>query len=249
MTTDDFLYPSPEDGWTPSIQRKAAAWFTHFFTATGAVWGLMSIIAITNGAWKTAFVWMALAVFVDSFDGLLARRARVKDVLPNFDGALLDNMIDFLNYVVVPAFFLYQADILPMGGKMLGAAMILIASSYQFCQADAKTDDHFFKGFPSYWNIMVFYLFMMELSPWTNLAITALLSILVFVPVKYVYPSRTVYYQKLTMALGLVWGVLGLIVLITYPDHNLLYLWLSLFYVVYYLGLSLFVTLQSHEIK
>lgn len=249
MTTDDFLYQSPESGWTPSLRRKAAAWFTHFFTATGAVWGLMSIIAITNGAWKTAFVWMALAVFVDSFDGLLARRARVKDVLPNFDGALLDNMIDFLNYVVVPAFFLYEADILPMGGKMLGAAMIMIASSYQFCQADAKTDDHFFKGFPSYWNIMVFYLFMLELSPWTNLAITALLSILVFVPVKYVYPSRTVYYQKLTMALGLVWGVLGLTVLITYPDHNLLYLWLSLFYVVYYLGLSLFVTIQSRESK
>ena len=172
MTTDNFLYDAEEE-WTPSLQRKAAAWFTHFFTATGAVWGLMSIIAITNGAWQAAFAWMALAVFVDSFDGLLARRVRVKDVLPNFDGGLLDNMIDFLNYVVVPAFFLYESDILPMGGKLLGGAMIIIASSYQFCQADAKTEDHLFKGFPSYWNIMVFYLFMFQWNGWVNLAVTA----------------------------------------------------------------------------
>jgi len=247
MTTDDFLYDSEGNEWTPSLKSKAAAWFTHFFTATGAVWGLMSIIAITNNSWKTAFVWMALAVFVDSFDGLLARRARVKDVLPNFDGALLDNMIDFLNYVVVPAFFLYEADILPMGGKMLGAAMILIASSYQFCQADAKTDDHFFKGFPSYWNIMVFYLFMLELNPWNSLAITAILSILVFVPIKFVYPTRTELHQRLTMTLGMVWGVLGLIVLITYPNHNPLYLWVSLLYAVYYVGLSLMITFQTRK--
>lgn len=247
MTTNDFLYDSTEDEWTPSVQRKAAAWLTHLFTATGAVWGLMSIIAITNGAWKTAFIWMALAVFVDSFDGLLARRVRVKDVLPRFDGALLDNMIDFLNYVVVPAFFLYESEILPLGGKMLGAAMILIASSYQFCQEDAKTDDHFFKGFPSYWNIMVFYLFMLEMSPAANLAITAILSILVFVPIKFVYPTRTEMHQKLTMALGMVWGVLGLTVLITYPEHNLGYLWASLFYVVYYSWLSFYATSQSRS--
>ena len=147
----------------------------------------------------------------------------------------------------MPAFFLYEADILPMGGKMIGAAMILIASSYQFCQADAKTDDHFFKGFPSYWNIMVFYLFMLELNPWNSLAITAILSIMVFVPIKFVYPTRTELHQRLTMTLGMVWGVLGLIVLITYPNHNPLYLWVSLLYAVYYVGLSLMITFQTRK--
>src|SRR4030095_5290852 len=98
-----------EQEWSPSRIRKVAAWATHLFTASGAIWGLLAILAITNEQWVLAFAWMGVSVFVDSFDGVLARRVRVKSVLPNFDGALLDNMIDFLNYVFVPAYFLYES--------------------------------------------------------------------------------------------------------------------------------------------
>lgn len=232
---------APED-WSPSKLRTFMAWFTHLFTASGAVWGFLSILAISNHQWILAFTWMAASVFVDSFDGLLARRVRVKSVLPGFDGALLDNMIDFLNYVFVPAFFLYEADILPRGYGLVGSALILLASAYQFCQDDAKTEDHYFKGFPSYWNIMVYYMFLLSLNQWFYLTLTLLLSALVFVPIKYVYPSRTKMHQKLTMALACLWGVINIIILVSYPLHYRWLIWASLLFAVYYCGLSLYST-------
>jgi phosphatidylcholine synthase len=233
--------------WSPSRIRKAAAWATHLFTASGAIWGFLAILAITNEHWILAFAWMGVSVFVDSFDGLLARRVRVKSVLPSFDGALLDNMIDFLNYVFVPAYFLYQSDVLPNGFGLVGAILILLASSYQFCQDDAKTEDHFFKGFPSYWNILVYYMFLLSWNGWINLSITVLLTALVFVPIKYVYPSRTRMLQKLTMTLSCLWGVVNIIVLIQYPQHDPRLIWASLLFAVYYTGLSLYVMLKDRQ--
>ncbi len=238
---------STHDDWSPSPQQKLMAWFTHLFTASGAIWGFLSILAISNHQWILAFTWMAASVVVDSFDGLLARRVRVKSVLPDFDGARLDNMIDFLNYVFVPAFFLYEADILPRQYALVGAALILLASSYQFCQDDAKTDDHYFKGFPSYWNIMVFYMFLLSLNGWINLSITLLLSALVFVPIKYVYPSRTKMHQKLTMALAGIWGVINIIILIRYPLHDRWLIWASLLFAVYYCGLSFYAMAKERK--
>jgi len=237
---------APED-WSPSRLRKFMAWFTHLFTASGAVWGFLSILAISNHQWILAFTWMAASVFVDSFDGVLARRVRVKSVLPDFDGALLDNMIDFLNYVFVPAFFLYEADILPRQYALVGAALILLVSSYQFCQDDAKTEDHYFKGFPSYWNIMVYYMFLLSLNGWINLSITLLLSALVFVPIKYVYPTRTKMHQKLTMALASLWGIINIIILASYPLHDHWLIWASLLFAVYYCGLSFYAMLTSRK--
>lgn len=241
---------SGEEEWSPSRIRKAAAWATHLFTASGAIWGLLAIFAITNDQLALAFVWMGVSVFVDSFDGLLARRVRVKDVLPNFDGALLDNMIDFLNYVFVPAFFLYQTDVLPNGYGLVGAVAILLASAYQFCQDDAKTDDHFFKGFPSYWNIMVYYMFLLSWSGWINLSITLLCTALVFVPIKYVYPSRTAIWQKLTMTLACLWGVINILILLQYyhtETTNPRMIWASLLFAVYYMGLSLYAMFKDRK--
>jgi len=238
---------APDEDWSPSRLRTLLAWFTHLFTASGAIWGLLSILAISSHQWILAFTWMAASVFVDSFDGLLARRVRVKRVLPYFDGALLDNMIDFLNYVFVPAYFLYEADILPRQYALLGAVLILLASSYQFCQDDAKTEDHYFKGFPSYWNIMVYYMFLLSLNGWINLSITLLLTALVFVPIKYVYPSRTKLHQKLTMALAAVWGVVNIVILTQYPVFDRWLVWASLLFAVYYCGLSFYAMLQDRK--
>jgi phosphatidylcholine synthase len=165
--------------------------------------------------------------------------------LPNFDGALLDNMIDFLNYVFVPAYFLYQSDILPHGYGLISAILILLASSYQFCQDDAKTEDHFFKGFPSYWNIMVYYMFLLSLNGWVNLSIVLLLTALVFVPIKYVYPSRTAMWRRLTVTLASLWGVINIVILLQYPLHDRRLIWASLLFALYYTGLSLFVMLKD----
>lgn len=225
------------------------AWGVHLFTASGAVFGLLSIIAITGEQWMQAFLWMALAIAVDSFDGALARRFRVKQVLPNFDGALLDNIVDYLNYVIVPAYFLYAAGLLPQEFAIIGAAVTVLVSAYQFCQEDAKTDDHYFKGFPSYWNIAVFYLFILGLSPWLNLALVIFLSILVFVPIKYIYPSRTETNQRLTIFLGIIWVLSSLAIIVQYPEPHPLVIAISLFYIAYYFALSLHHTDNTDLVK
>ncbi|MEZ4656530.1 MAG: CDP-alcohol phosphatidyltransferase family protein [Caldilineaceae bacterium] len=236
-----------EEQWSPSKRNKLFAWGTHFFTASGAIWGFLAILAITNHDWLAAFAWMAAATFVDSFDGLLARRARVKEVAPQFDGALLDNMIDFLNYVIIPAFFIYEADFLPPRFALFGVFCVMIASAYQFCQSDAKTEDHYFKGFPSYWNILAFYLLFLGLSPWANLFITVGLAILVFVPIKYVYPSRTEQFQKVTMIMSLLWGAVCITMLIQYPNEDKRLVWVSLIFAVYYIAISLYATFTRRE--
>jgi len=247
MTTQDILFNPEDESWAPSKKQLVSAWATHLVTASSAVWGLLAILAITNQQWVAAFWWMAVAVAIDSFDGALARRVQVKRVLPQFDGALLDNIVDYLNYVFVPAYFLYSADVLPQRFAVFGAALILLASAYQFSQSDAKTDDHYFKGFPSYWNVMVYYFFVLGTGVWLNLAVTVLLSVLVFVPIKYIYPSRTSVQRPLVLGWGLLWGVAVLAMLVLYPNVPTWLKWFSLSYVIYYHALSLYVQLRTHR--
>ena len=242
-----YYIPPQDEEWNPSKLNLLFAWGTHMFTATGAIWGFLSILAITNQQWVAAFLWMAVSVFVDSFDGLLARRARVKEVVPGFDGALLDNMVDYLNYVVVPAFFIYYYGSIAPQLALLGAFLIMLASAYQFCQSDAKTDDHYFKGFPSYWNILAFYLFILNWSPWVNFLIIISLVVLVFVPIKYVYPSRTVRYQRLTIAMTMAWAICCCIILVQYPEPSTTLLILSFLFAAYYVGVSLFSMFTSRR--
>jgi phosphatidylcholine synthase len=244
MTTHEVLYEpelyDPDEEWSPSKKRIVSAWMTHLVTASSAVWGLLAILAITNAQWIEAFWWMAAAVFIDSFDGMLARRVDVKRVLPQIDGALLDNIVDYLNYVFVPAYFLYASGLLPNGFAVLGCALVLLSSAYQFSQSDAKTDDHFFKGFPSYWNVVVFYMFMLGSNVWLNLFFIVLFAVLVFVPIKYIYPSRTTVQPKIVMGWGALWGISCLAMLVLYPDVPLWLMVFSLAYVVYYHAISLY---------
>jgi phosphatidylcholine synthase len=232
----------------PSNRDKALAWGVHLFTASGAVWGLLGIISVMQQEWKTAFLWFIVATFVDGVDGLLARRFKVKGVLPDFDGALLDNILDYLTYVILPALFIYNySGMLPEGWELFGAGLISVASAYQFCQADAKTDDHTFKGFPSYWNVVVFYLYLLALNPWVNLAILIVLSILVFVPIKYAYPSRMRRYQQPTIFLAAVWGIMLLIAWAQIPDPTMWLVYASVAFLVYYVGISLLMMWQNRE--
>jgi phosphatidylcholine synthase len=224
------------------VERKIYAYGVHLFTATGAIWGLLALMAVFRHEWRMAILWMILAMFVDGFDGMLARKAEVKTYAKNIDGALLDNILDYLNYVVVPALFLIEADFLPAGFKLAGAFAILLTSAYQFTQTDAKTDethDYFFKGFPSYWNVLVLYMLVMGLSPWINLVILALCNILVFVPIKYIYPSRNMRLRSLTLILSYLYGIIGIWGVMQYPNVPKWVVWASFVYVGYYTALSL----------
>jgi phosphatidylcholine synthase len=225
---------------TSGPMRKSLAWGVHLLTASGVVWGLLSIRAVFLEAWVEAFAWMTVAVVVDGIDGTFARWVQVKRVLPGFDGTLLDNVIDYLNYVFVPALFLYSAGLVPPGTALITAASISLASTYQFCQDGAKTEDHFFKGFPSFWNVVVFYLVVLGLGPVANLTILGVLLVLVFVPIKYVYPTRTVSYQRLTLILTTLWAVAVAAILWLKLDPPAWLLYGSLSYLVYYVVLSLY---------
>src|ERR687891_1144329 len=152
---------------TPSwFRSKAVA--VHLYTASGAVPALLMLVAAFQGEAVKALWLMLASLLIDSTDGLLARRFRVSEALPFFDGALLDNIVDYMTYVFAPMVLLWSEGYLPEGNAgVVFAALPLLASSYQFCRVDAKTDDHYFLGFPSYWNVVAFYAIIFKLSPMT----------------------------------------------------------------------------------
>jgi phosphatidylcholine synthase len=240
------MTPSASSEPKPNLLRLIAAWGVHLFTATGAVWGLLAILAIFAGDYKMMIVWMIVAMLVDGFDGMLARWANVKKYADGIDGALLDNILDYLNYVLVPALFIIKAEVLPEPVRLLTACLILLTSAYQFTQTDAKTDDHHFKGFPSYWNVAALYMLLMNLPPWVNFAFLILFNIMVFIPIKYIYPSRNSYLRQLTLALTYLYGAIGIWGLLQYPNQPGWVVWASLVYVAYYLVLSLIPKQKAH---
>src|SRR5207247_1934583 len=142
-----------------------------------------------------------------------ARAVEVKRVLPMVDGTRLDDIVDYFTYVVVPALFLLHLDLLPAPVAVPVALCPVVASAVGFSRVDAKTPDHFFTGFPSYWNIVAFYLWALGWPRVANAAVVVAFAIAVFVPIRYVYPSRTRALRPLTIALGLGWGAAVLAVL------------------------------------
>jgi phosphatidylcholine synthase len=223
--------------------ERLAAWAVHAYTATGAVLGLLMVHFAYEGEVETVLWLFLVAMVVDGSDGLLARRFRVKAVVPEIDGALLDNIVDYLTYVFAPMALLWATGRLPDGvwGGVV-AAVPLLASCYQFTRTDAKTEDHFFLGFPSYWNVVAFYVVVLELSVPVTTALVLVFAVLVFVPVKYVYPSRTETLWWLNMTLATVWLVLFGVIVATLPGPPLVLVLLSAGYLAYYVALSLWLT-------
>ncbi len=228
----------------PSV---AAAVAVHVYTASGAVLAFAMVVAAMDGR-TTTVLWLFLAAMViDGTDGLLARRLRVKEATPGFDGALLDNIVDYLTYCFAPVVLLWTDGRVPDGVLAAVAALPLLASSYQFCRADAKTDDNFFLGFPSYWNVVAFYVVVLELSPAVTTALLLVFSVLVFVPVKYVYPSRTENWWYTNMAATAGWFIAYAVIVAQLPDPNPVVVGLSLAYIAFYTAESLMLTLRRRR--
>jgi phosphatidylcholine synthase len=224
--------------------RKAppyTAWLVHAYTASSAVIALLATRAIFEYRFRDAFFWLAAAIVIDSSDGVFARAADVKRRLPWFNGAKLDDIVDYLTYVFVPAVFVWRSLLVPDAWAVPVASAMLLSSAYGFNQDAAKTADHFFTGFPSYWNIVVFYLYAMHGSQMINAIVLLALAVLVFVPIRYLYPSRTPHWRAVTLALGVAWGIVLLVMLWELPVVRPALLWGSLVFPIYYVGLSLVV--------
>ena len=221
------------------MARPILPWIAHFYTATGTVWALLATAMTFAHNFRAAFIFLVVATFVDSTDGFLARVLHVKERIPDFDGALLDNIIDYMTFVFVPALIVWQADLVPAAFPV--CATMLMSSAYGFAHTAAKVEqgDHFFTGFPSYWNIVVVYLYVLRLPPLTNAIILVILAILVFVPLRYIYPSRTRTLQTPTLILGASWAAIFTWMIYRLPDTSGPWTMLSLVFPIWYVGLSL----------
>ena len=229
------------------LHQLVAAWCVHIFTASSAVIGVFALREIAHEHWNNFFGLLALTVAIDSCDGALARYFRVKERVPSIDGALLDNIVDYFTYVLVPAIFVFESKYFTSAGAVAASCMMVLSSAYQFSQVDAKTEDHCFKGWPSYWNVVALYIVLLDLSPESNFGIVLFFTVLVFVPVKYIYPSRTKQYRKLNVLLGLIWGISMLVLILQIPTPSAWLLWLSLAYVAYYMLLSFWLTIREEK--
>ena len=228
--------------------QRAAAWAVHAYTATGAAFALLFLLAGVEGDLREAFLWCTVATLVDATDGALARRFEVKRHTPEFDGSLLDNIVDYLQFVVAPVVLLQQNGFFPDGRTgLLVACVPLLASCYQFCRTDAKTDDHLFWGFPSYWNVLAVYAVLLELSVAVTTSVVLFCAVLVFVPIGYLYPSRTTAFQRSSVGFGALWAVAMLVLVLQIPDAPRWLTLASLSYPVYYTVVSLVLTARRRR--
>jgi phosphatidylcholine synthase len=195
---------------TERLLARLPAWLVHLYTATGLVAAAgMAVLLVRGGeeSFRGVIALMIVATVIDATDGTLARRWRVREVLPGFDGRRLDDIVDYQTYTSLPLLFIWRADILT-GNDAFWLLLPLLASAYGFAQSDAKTDDHFFLGFPSYWNVVAIYLYWLQPGPGVALAVIISLALLTFVPSLYLYPSYRGPYSQLTRVLCAGWAVL-----------------------------------------
>ena len=199
---------------------KAPSYLVHIFTALGVVFGFLALLATVDGKIPEAFLWLAFALFVDGVDGTLARAVNVKQNTPEIDGAILDNIIDYLNYVVVPVFIFYSLGMAPEPYLLLSCVAILLVSCFTFTNTNIKTDDFYFSGFPAIWNIVVLYFYILESSEFTNLIFVILFCVLTFIPFKYVHPFRVVEFRKITLMITSIWMITTTILLFDLSFSN-----------------------------
>ena len=217
---------------------KIRSWSVHLFTASGAVLGFFALIAIATESFGNATLLMLAALVIDSVDGTLARAARVSEHVPEIDGRRLDDIVDYFNFVIVPVFFLWGAGCV---AHPIWLAAPILASAYGFSREDAKTEDDFFLGFPSYWNILAIYLWLFSVGPLGGTIWVAVLAVAVFVPMKYLYPSKV---QPLSLRFWLGVGAIvwtaALVACVRWPDLTtpLFIAQISLLYPAWYMWLS-----------
>ncbi len=202
-------------------KNKIAAWAVHGFTASGAVLGFLAIISIFNNDQTSSFLWLGLALLVDGLDGSIARKVDVTKIIPSIDGSTLDNLIDYLNYVIIPSLMIYWFQMVPNGWEIIIPAGVFAVSLYTFANINMKTEDYYFSGFPALWNIVVLYFYILNTNLYVNLIVIIFLSILTFIPIKFVHPLRVKKLRNITIFCTIIWSATTLKLITTLPNINL----------------------------
>ncbi len=244
----------PSEARAPGLVRQFLGWCVHGYTALGLVTAALIAVLLVQGgadAFRWSFILMVVATVVDSTDGTLARRVRIKEAVPSFDGRRLDDLVDFLNYTCLPLLLVWRARLLPEGYDAW-LLLPLVASAYGFCQVEAKTADGFFLGFPSLWNVVALYLYILPTGSWMALTVVVVLAILTFVPTRHLYPSQPGSLNRAATILGLLWAVLLVRIVWDLPRgsethqsaSSLRLAYFSLFYPLFYLAASWAISLM-----
>ena len=192
---------------------RAAAFSVHILTASGALWGLLALMAAVRGDWTWMFWWLALALVIDGIDGPLARWLKVEERLPNWSGDNLDFVVDFVTYVFVPAYAIAASGLLPQGVAIPLGGLVAVTGALYFADNRMKMADNCFRGFPVLWNAAAFYLFLLKPPPWIGAAGIILLLVLTFVPFPFIHPVRVARWRRFTLALGVIGSVLAVVAL------------------------------------
>ena len=187
------------------MQITKKALLVHLFTASGAVFAMLAMLAASEEKWSLMFLWLIVAFAVDGIDGPLARKYDVKQNAPRFDGVLLDLIIDYLTYVFIPAFALFKSDLLPGWTGWAAIIIITFASAVYFCDTNMKTKDNSFSGFPGCWNMLVIVLFALSPNFWISMALVTALAVSMFLPLKFVHPVRTKRWRVISLPIALLW--------------------------------------------
>jgi phosphatidylcholine synthase len=218
-----------------TFTQKALAYSVHGFTSTGIVAGFMAILAVAAHDFKAAMWWLFVTLVIDGIDGTFARLFKVKEVLPNMDGKMIDSVIDFATYAIIPAFFIYEAQLLPPSVNLLGAAVILLVSALYYGKDGMISSDYYFVGFPVMWNMVAFYLyFVTDFSAWLNFGLIIVFAIMHFLPIKFLYPSRTVRYRWLNVLVSLIFVVVNVWIVIIHEERNAVLSGIALACVVFF---------------
>ena len=192
---------------------QARAFLVHVLTASGSFLAFLSLVAASEERWTAMFWWLGLALLVDGIDGPIARKLDVKEVLPTWSGELLDNIIDYTTYVIIPAFALYQRGFMGEGLSFLSAAIIVVSSAIYYADTGMKTKENFFKGFPVVWNMVVFTLFVVGPGQWASFAVVVVAGLLTFVPIQFLHPVRVKRLRPVNLTVTLLWCGFGALAL------------------------------------
>lgn len=184
-------------------QNRALA--VHLLTATGAVFAMLAMLAAVQAKWDLMFLWLVVAFAVDGIDGPLARKYDVKQYAPQFDGVLLDLIIDYLTYVFIPAFALFASGLLPGWTGWFAIIVITFASAMYFADTRMKTKDNSFSGFPGCWNMLIIVIFAIEPNFWISMLLIAALATAMFLPLKFIHPVRTERWRNISLPIALAW--------------------------------------------
>ena len=231
-------------------QEKYVGILIHLLTGFGIIAGFFALIAVMNSNQKEAFLWLGLAFLIDSVDGTLARKFNVKKNLPNIDGKMLDSIIDFFNYVIIPSIMIYWFRYVPDQFAILIPVILIFISIYSYVNLNILTNDNYYNGFPAIWNVIVLYFYIFGTSQNFNLIFLILLILLKFSPLKCIHPLRVRKFKSLSIFFAIFWFITSIMLILIKdlsinPVYEVFLMFLWVVSNIYFVSVSIFKTFRN----